>query len=145
MTCHRDRPVYEGVLLPPPGRYVLVVKSADPDSPCLRGALLPSSGRCVLVVKRPDPYAPRHHYRPVYEELFFRPPRDWSAPTRSFFRARPELAPLRCVARPGDVVAVPSSHFHATENVGGELLSLGGQMDVVAEVVSGLHDGGTSV
>merc|ERR1712166_129239 len=65
----------------------------------------------------------------VYRELFFRAPRHWSNQTLRYFLDNPKLAPTKCRAVPGDIIAVPASYFHATENVG-EGLSLGGQMDV---------------
>jgi len=65
----------------------------------------------------------------VYHELFFRSPGQWSTTVQDYFASRPEYAPTQCIARPGDIIGVPSCYFHATQNLG-ETFSLGGQMDI---------------
>jgi len=49
-----------------------------------------------------------------------------------YFSLNPEHAPMRCIAQPGDIIAVPACYYHATENVG-ESFSLGGQMDITVD------------
>jgi len=68
----------------------------------------------------------------VYRELFFWPPRRWSPAAKGYFATHPQHAPLRCLARPGDIIAVPACYYHATENFG-ESVSLGGQMDITVD------------